>query len=233
MNTTAQGSRRSPRQPPRVRPNCIFDSYYNNKFPHIWPRKRKRSKVRDEGDNQAKKHPATVGQTTSTSKHTSSSTSTKSKSTTNSVVGLTKDETDVLPGSKSDHNTQFDTLLATMTEGEQFLASFKRNAIAYRDPTPDLNSKLRVAETGIRESAAAFSGEIAYLKRDVMARDDEVGRLKEKNDMLKKDKEEIARLDQRNRELESAMEKQAAKLKELESWRKQMRTMLIGGEAEL
>ncbi|CAD6447957.1 c81b3e8e-ecf1-446e-b1d2-d3d84af00101 [Sclerotinia trifoliorum] len=83
----------------------------------------------------------------------------------------------------------------------------------------DFNAKLQVAEKEIGESPAALREEIAHLIMDVKTRDDEIARLKEKA--------ELARLEQRNMELE------AARLKGLEDWRKQMRQILIGGEAIL
>lgn len=84
----------------------------------------------------------------------------------------------------------------------------------------------------MKESAAAFSEEIAYFKEDVTARDNEIARLRGNTDKLSGERDKNAKLVQRNLELESMMEKQSAKLKELEDWRNQMRRMLSGGDDE-
>ncbi|TGO65828.1 hypothetical protein BOTNAR_0074g00010 [Botryotinia narcissicola] len=134
--------------------------------------------------------------------------------------------------SEDDKTTQLNTLLGTITECERFLASVKKNAVAYRDSTAELRAKLQVAETESKESAAAFTGEMMYLKKDIRARDDEIARLRGVNDRLSRQKDQNAKLVLRNLELESTMEVQSAKLKKLEDWRTQMRRMLSEGGAE-
>ncbi|KAF7894532.1 uncharacterized protein EAF01_009983 [Botrytis porri] len=124
------------------------------------------------------------------------------------------------------------TLLSTISECERFLAPVKKNAVAYRDSIAELRTKLRVAETELKQLAAASTGEIVYLKKDIRGRHDEIARLRGKTDRLNLQKDKIAKLAQRNLELESTMEKQSAKLKEVGDWRMQMRRMLSGGDAE-
>ncbi|KAM0163792.1 hypothetical protein ACHAPG_000945 [Botrytis cinerea] len=126
-------------------------------------------------------------------------------------------------------NTPLETLLSTITEGEKFLTSVKTKAIAHQRSTAELRAKLQVAETALKESAAAFSEEIAYFKEDVTARDNEIARLRGDADKSSGERNKIAKLVQRNLELESMMEKQSAKLTKLEDWRFQMRRMLSGG----
>ncbi|KAM0155261.1 hypothetical protein ACHAQE_006861 [Botrytis cinerea] len=106
---------------------------------------------------------------------------------------------------------------------------FKTKAIAHQRSTAELRAKLQVAETALKESAAAFSEEIAYFKEDVTARDNEIARLRGDADKSSGERNKIAKLVQRNLELESMMEKQSAKLTKLEDWRFQMRRMLSGG----
>ncbi|TGO60938.1 hypothetical protein BCON_0031g00150 [Botryotinia convoluta] len=156
----------------------------------------------------------------------------KSKSTTGDIISLTKEHNEVLESTKDERNTLGDTLLSTITEGESFLASVKTKAIAHQHSTAELRAKLRVAETELKESAAAFDEEIPYFKEDVTARDNEIGRLRGEFDRLSRQKDKNAKLVQRNLELESMMEMQSSKLKELEDWRMQMRRMLSGDNAE-
>ncbi|EMR84404.1 hypothetical protein BcDW1_6914 [Botrytis cinerea BcDW1] len=129
-------------------------------------------------------------------------------------------------------NTPLETLLSTITEGEKFLTSVKTKAIAHQRSTAELRAKLQVAETALKESAAAFSEEIAYFKEDVTARDNEIARLRGDADKSSGERNKIAKLVQRNLELESTMEKQSAKLTKLEDWRFQMRRVLSGGDDE-
>ncbi|KAM0141598.1 hypothetical protein ACHAPC_001138 [Botrytis cinerea] len=131
-----------------------------------------------------------------------------------------------------DRNTPLETLLSTITEGEKFLTSVKTKAIAHQRSTAELRAKLQVAETALKESAAAFSEEIAHFKEDVTARDNEIARLRGDADKSSGERDKIAKLVQRNLELESMMEKQSAKLTKLEDWRFQMRRMLSGGDDE-
>ncbi|TGO33297.1 hypothetical protein BHYA_0254g00120 [Botrytis hyacinthi] len=131
-----------------------------------------------------------------------------------------------------DETTPLNTLLGAITECERFLASVKKNAVAYRDSTAKLRAKLRVAETESKKSAAAFTGEIMYLKKDIRARDDEIARLRGETDRLSQQRDKNAKLVLRNLELASTMELQSAKLKKLEDWRTQMRWMLSEGDAE-
>ncbi|TGO25286.1 hypothetical protein BPAE_0083g00190 [Botrytis paeoniae] len=240
MNTTTQELRRSTRK-------LEQKSYFGLDF-----KERNRSEATNEDGERATIHLDAVGQITvkfslphnigtfelpkkNVSVQTSlplSSLGKKSKSTTGDVVDLTKEHNEMLESTQEERNTPLDTLLSTITEGERFLASVKTKAIGHQHSTAELRAKLRVAETELKESVAAFSEEIAYFKEDVTARDDEIARLRGETDRLNGEKDQIANLVQRNLELESTMEKQSTKLKELEDWRIQMRRMLSGGDAE-
>ncbi|ATZ46037.1 hypothetical protein BCIN_01g07140 [Botrytis cinerea B05.10] len=156
----------------------------------------------------------------------------KSKSTTGDIIDLAKEHNEVLESTEEDRNTPLETLLSTITEGEKFLTSVKTKAIAHQRSTAELRAKLQVAETALKESAAAFSEEIAYFKEDVTARDNEIARLRGDADKSSGERNKIAKLVQRNLELESTMEKQSAKLTKLEDWRFQMRRVLSGGDDE-
>ncbi|KAK6614144.1 hypothetical protein H4I96_00465 [Botrytis cinerea] len=156
----------------------------------------------------------------------------KSKSTTGDIIDLAKEHNEVLESTEEDRNTPLETLLSTITEGEKFLTSVKTKAIAHQRSTAELCAKLQVVETALKESAAAFSEEIAYFKEDVTARDNEIARLRGDADKSSGERDKIAKLVQRNLELESTMEKQSAKLTKLEDWRFQMRRMLSGGDDE-
>ncbi|KAM0142579.1 hypothetical protein ACHAP3_001684 [Botrytis cinerea] len=156
----------------------------------------------------------------------------KSKSTTGDIIDLAKEHNEVLESTEEDRNTPLGTLLSTITEGEKFLTSVKTKAIAHQRSTAELRAKLQVAETALKESAAAFSEEIAYFKEDVTARDNEIARLRGDADKSSGERDKITKLVQRNLELESTMEKQSAKLTKLEDWRFQMWRMLSGGDDE-
>ncbi|TGO13728.1 hypothetical protein BTUL_0064g00290 [Botrytis tulipae] len=154
------------------------------------------------------------------------------ESITDRFIDFTKKQDDLSDMSEDDETTQLNALLGTITECERFLASVKKNAVAYRDSTTELRAKLRVAKTESNESAAAFTGEIRYLKKDIRARDDEIARLRGVTDRLSRHKDQNAKLVLRNSKLGSKMQIQSAKLKELEDWRTQMRRMLSEGDAE-
>ncbi|KAF7949424.1 uncharacterized protein EAE97_002933 [Botrytis byssoidea] len=154
------------------------------------------------------------------------------ESITDHFIDFTNKQDDLSDISEDDETTQLNTLLGTITECERFLASVKKNAVAYRDSTAELRAKLQVADTESKESAAAFTGEIMYLKKDIKARDDEIARLRGVTDRLSRQKHQNAKLVLRNAKLESTVEVQSAKLKKLENWRTQMRRILSEEDAE-
>ncbi|KAF7906701.1 hypothetical protein EAF00_000980 [Botryotinia globosa] len=162
----------------------------------------------------------------------SSSLTDEFESITDHFKAFAKKQDDLSDISEDDETTQLNALLGTITECKRFLASVKKNAVAYRDSTTELRAKLRVAETESKESAAAFTEEIRYLKKDIRARDDEIARARGVTDRLRRQKDQNAKLGLTNSKLESRMKMQSEKLKKLEDWRTQMRRMLSEGDAE-
>ncbi|THV54160.1 hypothetical protein BGAL_0033g00330 [Botrytis galanthina] len=246
MDTTIQESRYS-----LPESNSEHNIYYGIVFP-----KRKRSKATETGGDRARMRLDAINQDTSKRVCNSASISTgprvivsakndipvqpslpssslnnEFESITGHFTDLTKKQNGLSDISEDDETTSLNTLLGTITECERSLASVKKNAVAYRDSTAELRAKLRVAETESKESTAAFSGEIMNLKKDIRARDDEIARLRGETDKLSRQKDKNAKLVLRNSKLESKMEVQPAKLKELEDWRIRMRRMLSEGDA--